>query len=69
MNSNEQLHYIVKGTVSVPVEVIVSVGKRDFVDGGDIMDIGADMILGGHGTMIMEELTLDDSFVVEEVDI
>ena len=69
MNSNEQLHYIVKGTVSVPVEVIVSVGKRDFVDGGDIMDIGADMILGGHGTMIMEELTLDDSFVVEEVEI
>ena len=62
-------HYVVRGTVSVPVEVIVEWVDDASTDGGDIIDAGAEMIINGEGTMLMEELTLDSSFEVEEVEI
>jgi hypothetical protein len=66
-NSKEVATYVVRGYVTVPVEVIVTFPKHALHDEVDIETAGATEILNGNGTMHLDELLLQDDFTVMEV--
>ena len=66
-NSKEVATYVVRGYVTVPVEVIVTFPKHALHDEVDVESAGATEILNGNGTMHLDELLLQDDFTVTEV--
>ena len=66
-NSKDVATYLVRGYVTIPVEVIVTFAKHSKHDEVDVENAGATEILNGNGTFLMDELLLQDDFIVTEV--
>lgn len=66
-NSKEVATYVVRGYVTVPVQVVVTFPKHALHDEVDVEEAGATEILNGNGTMHLDELLLQDDFTVTEV--